>query len=225
MQGHNAEFVNNWARYLDHIIVDNVSWFRDMANNVQVVALKVPKAGLFDLVPTGIDPRRAQFRIAPAFVRGDVGIGAYWCPFLPGGGLPGWVDLPRRNPAHNFMFTAAMQGCALVVTGSPTSNNIRVYHHQHPDPNHNAAPAIWGAIHQVGQAVISILEYNDYGATGLQGNAPNAFNFLLYRNAHWNYVTQAHTLANVVGPNGGLTVQVNRRPAHGKNGVSITAVE
>jgi hypothetical protein len=75
----------------------------------------------------------------------------------------------------------------------------------------------------VGQPVISILDYDDYGPAGLNGNAPNAFNYLLYRNGHWNYVTQAHVLTNVQGPNG-LTVQVSRRPGHGNHGVSISTV-
>jgi hypothetical protein len=171
MQGHNALFVGNWDGYLRDVIVDNVSWFRDIgANNAQINGLNVPKAGAFDLMPTGIAPRRAQFRIAPVGgVIGDVGIGAYWCPFVQGGGLPGWVDLPLHQPAHNFMFTAAMQGCALVVTQSPVANHMRVYHHQHPDGANNG---IWQALHAVGQPVISILDYPDYGQAGLNGIGP-----------------------------------------------------
>ncbi len=224
MTGHNALFQANYANYLNGVIVDNVSWFRNMANNNQVVALSGPKVGQFDLMPSGINPARAQFRIAPAVLVGDAPIPAYWCPFSAGNGLPGWVDLPVHTPAHNLMFTPSMQGCALVVTRSPVVNHIRVYHHQHPDPNHAAAPTIWNLIHAVGQPVLSILDYDDYGVLGLNGNAPNAFNFLLYRNSSWNYVTQAHTLTNVVGPNG-LFVQVNRRAGHGNNGFSMTSIQ
>ena len=222
MQGHNALFIGNWDSYLRNVIVDNVSWFRNIgANNAQINGLNVPKAGAFDLMPSGIAPPRVQFRIAPVGgVIGDVGIGAYWCPFVQGAGLPGWVDLPLHQPAHNFMFTAAMQGCALVVTQSPVANHMRVYHHQHPDTANNG---VWTALHTVGQPVISILDYPDYGQAGLNGNAPNAFNFLFYRNGNWSYVTQAHILTNVMGPNG-LTVQVSRRPGHGNNGVSISSV-
>ena len=224
MQGHNALFTGNFATYLNGVIVDNVSWFRNMANNGAVVGLGVPKAGQFDLLPTGINPSRVQFRIAPVGgIIGDAAIGAYWCPFDSGGELPGWVDLPMHNPAHNLMFTMAMQGCALVVTGSPLANHFRVYHHQHPDMSH-AAAAVWGAIHAQGQPVISVYTFDDYGLAGLNGNAPNAFNFLLYRNGNWNYVTQAHTLTNVMGPNG-LFIQVNRRPVHGNNGVSIASLQ
>jgi hypothetical protein len=225
MNGHNALFQNNVTTYMNDVIIDNVAYFRNMANNGFVTALTVPKTGQFDLMPSGINPRRVQFRIAPvAGIIGDAPINAYWCPFDNGGGIPGWVDLPLHNPAHRLMFTAAMQGCALVITNSPVANHIRVYHHQHPDMNNAAAPAVWNALHAVGQPVISILQYDDYGLAGLNGNAPNAFNFLLYRNATWNYVTQAHTLTNVIGPNGGPTIQVNRRLPHGNNGVSIAAI-
>jgi hypothetical protein len=222
MQGHNAEFVGNWNSYLNNVLVDNVTWFRDIgANNAAINALSLAKAGSFDLVPTSIAPRRVMLRIAPpGGIVADAGIGGYWCPFVQGGGLPGWVDLPRQAPAHNLMFTAAMQGCALVVTQSPVANHIRVYHHQHPDGANNG---VWQALHAVGQPVLSILDYADYGPAGLNGNAPNAFNYMLFRNGMWNYVTQAHTLTNVMGPNG-LVIQVNRRAGHGNNGVSITSV-
>jgi len=224
MQGHNALFVANCLNYLNGVIVDNVNWFRNVANGGALAGVNLAKFGQFDLMPSGINPARTQFRVAPPPpIIGDAGIAGYWCPFLQGNGLPGWVDLPRVNPASNFMFTPAMQGCALVVT-NPGGGNIRVYHHQHPEDTHIAAAAIWGAINHLNHPIISILEYNDYGTAGLHGNAPNAFNFLYYRNATWNYVTQAHTLDNVVGPNG-LTLQVNRRMLHGNNGVSIQSLE
>lgn len=220
MHGHNALFIGNCLNYLNGVTVDNVNWFRIIGNSGTLAAVNLAKSGQFDLQGTGINPPRAQFRVMPAAgLIGDVGIAGYWCPFVQGGELPGWVDLPLHNPAHDFMLTAAMQGCALVVTGSPVAGHIRVYHHQHPD-----MASVSAAIHAVGQPVISILGYADYGLVGLHGNAPNAFNFLYYRNAHWNYVTQAHTLVNVVGPTG-LTLQVNRRALHGNNGVSITQMQ
>ncbi|MBV8467603.1 MAG: hypothetical protein JO218_16815 [Burkholderiales bacterium] len=215
MQQHNALFTQDPTGYLGNVVVDNATWFRTLQAPLQLAPLNLNKAGLFDLVPAAINPRRVLFQpTALGQVVEDVGIDAYWCPFLAGGGLPGWVDLPERNPARRFMFTASMQGCALVVTRSPVAGHIRVYHHQHPGAGNNG---IWDQIHAVGQAVVSVLTFDDY--CGDENIASNAFNFMYYRNSQWHYVTQAHILVPV-----GMTFVPTRRPAYGNNGVAINSV-
>ena len=221
VHGHNADFVRDWTKYLDKVLIDNVSWFRNIKNAGKVGLVNLAKAGRFDFMPTGSLPPRVQFRLAPEDAKTDPAVGGYWCPFEAGGGLPGWIDLPLLNPTHKYMFTPAMQGCALVATKSPRSGHIRVFHHQHPDGA--GGSGVWNAIRAQGQAPVSILGFEDYGTVGLNGNAPNAFNFLFYRNSNWNYVTQAHTLVNTVNADG-PTLQVNRRAMHGTNGVSISSL-
>ncbi|MBK8975647.1 MAG: hypothetical protein IPM29_06950 [Planctomycetes bacterium] len=207
MQGHNAQFVADPLGYMRGVVVDNVTWFRNIANAGAVGPLNIAKHGQFDLQFVEMNPeRKVLFTVANGPVLGDMPIAAYWCPFLAGNGLPGFVDVPRANPAHPFVFTAAMQGCALVVTDSPAgAGQIRVYHHQHPDNN-----AVWQQIGAQGQEPVSVLTFDDYG---VEGAATNAFNFLWYRNAKWNFVTLAH--------NFNPDASVRRRPELGESGVEI----
>jgi len=115
------------------------------------------------------------------------GVDAYWVPYHAGGGLPGHCDVPRGNPASNFVFTAGMNGCAFVITDSPKgAGYMRVYHHQHPNEN-----SVWQAIHNAAQNIISYTDFEDYGGPPLaEGMNPVAFNFLYYRNATWVHVFQ-----------------------------------
>ena len=223
MHGHNAAFVGDPLGYLNATVVDNITYFRlDPGAAAAVGLANGAKHANFDLNFAGMLPeRRSVLRISPGGLMGDAPIAAYWCPFIQGQGLPGWVDLPLLNPPRRFMFTASMQGCALVVTRSPVAaNSIRVYHHQHPEGNAAAATLAWNALNNVGQEAISMLAYGDYGAAGLAGaQASNAFNFLFYRNATWNFVTQGHYFVQTA-----MTLGVRRRAGHGNNGVSIVSV-
>lgn len=221
MHGHNAAFVGDPMGYLNATVVDNISFFRqDPGAGAAVAVLDAAKSGGFDLDFAGLLPeRRSVLRVSPAPLMGDAPIQAYWCPFVSGGGLPGWVDLPTLNPPWRFMFTASMQGCALVVTPSPVANHIRVYHHQHPTDG--PSQSVWNALNGVGQQVSSILAYDDYGVAGVAGpQVANALNFLYYRNGRWNFVTQAHVFVQTA-----MTLGVRRRAGHGNNGVSIASVD
>ena len=218
MHGHNAAFTSNPLHYLGTTLADNIAYFRHDPNAGFVVnALNGHKSGVFDFNFAGLNPeRRAVFRVAPLPVMGDAPIQAYWTPFLQGTGLPGWVDIPIRNPTHRFVFTAAMQGCHWIITESPTVGVWRVYHNQHADnPNVNRA------INQQGHNVVSVLTYDEYGAPGLAAaQASNSFNFLYYRNGLWNYVSQGHIFVPGVGQQLGL----RRRVGLGNNGVFIRSV-
>jgi hypothetical protein len=123
---------------------------------------------------------------------GGTGIDGYWVPYKPGTGLPGYADVKRRNPPTPFVFTGGMNGCAFFVTDSPLgATYMRVYHHQHP-----GSDAITRRILDVGQPIISIHSFDDYGGAELPyGVNPVAFNFMYYRNSTWNYVSQPQEFA------------------------------
>jgi len=193
MNGHNLIFRTDPLWYVRNRAINGVSWFMqnqaNHANQLQNMVLNLAKEGSFDLRGGG---QAQQVVLTPVgnVQHGDQPIAAYWCPFVQGNVLPGFVDIPRHNPQRRFVFTAAMNGCALVVTGSPLGPNmIRIYHHQHPDDAN-----INGLIQAQGQEVISFISFEDYGDAAQQFPAPNAFNFLYYRNGGWRFVLQPQTL-------------------------------
>lgn len=204
MNGMNQLFVNDPVWFLQHVLVDN----RFIAANFGL--LNQNKAGLFDLVITGGNTVRLT-DASPGTghqIQNDVAIPAYWCPFLPGGGLPGWVDVPRFNPQRRFVFTAAMQGCALVVTDSPASPQLfRLSHNQHP-----GAQATWTAMQQIGiTAVVSTLSWAQYGnqAPAAPVNVTNAFNFLWRPPGQaWSYIAQSNRLVPLA-----MGMRLERDPA------------
>lgn len=192
MNGHNQIFISNPVWYVGQKAINGIAWFMQNqaghASQQQNLVLNVAKQGVFDLQGDG---QARQVILTPVgnTQHGDQPIAAYWCPFVQGNVLPGFVDIPRYNPEHKFVFTAAMNGCALVVTASPVgSHMIRVYHHQHPDSAH-----INQLIQEQGPAVTSLIGFDDYGHVEQQDPAPNAFNFLYYRSGGWKFVLQPQT--------------------------------
>ena len=192
MNGHNLTFRSDPIWYITQRAINNVSWFmKDQANNINQQRNRIlngSKTGAFDLLGEG---QAKQVALAPTGnpPHSDPLITAYWCPFVQGNVLPGFVDIPMHNPEHQFVFTAAMNGCALVTTTSPLgSNMLRVYHHQHPD-----SPHINNLIKAQGQTIISSINANDYCHRDQKIPAPNAFNFLLYKEGRWKYAVQPQT--------------------------------
>ena len=193
MNGHNTLFRADPVWYIRQRAINGVAWFmRDQANQahqMQALMLNNAKQGAFDLQGDGQTP---QVTLTPVgnVLHDDPPIHAYWCPFIQGNVLPGFVDVPRINPPYRFVFTAAMNGCALVVTNSPLGPGmIRIYHNQHPG-NQN----INQLIHNQGQQIVSFITFDDYGDVNQQMPAPNAFNFLYYRNGGWRFVLQPQLL-------------------------------
>lgn len=194
MNGHNAAFLQNPLGYIQARTVNNLTWFRRAvmpANGATLGTLNntlgLAKFGMFDLEAVSVST--VEFKVVGVAGGTEPAIQAYWCPFIQGGGLPGWVEIPKRNPVSPFMFTAAMNGCRLVVTGR-SATHFRVYHHQHPDSGGQLAASIWGAIAAEGHPIVSHFGYDEYGVGEGFPHAPNAFNFLYYRNGLWNYVSQ-----------------------------------
>ena len=187
------------------------------------------KAGQFDLQPVAapLAPRpQVQFRPISNPAVMDVALTAYWCPYINGVVMPGFVDVPRRNPAHKFVFTAAMNGCAFIIADSLVAGSFRVYHHQHP-----GNVVISALITAQTPNIVSMFTFADYGHANPPGGLPVAFNFLHYRNVSWSIISHSTvmhphtgaithdpaqpliiTAANVSRPTTYTTVAVARYP-------------
>lgn len=201
MNNRNINFINDPIGYLNNNTV-NHRWFDEhiqrrnlgnapLAETAAVNLLPIAKMGNFDFQPTaGAPGGRPQVKFAtinnnPTM---DAALTAYWCPYVNGNGIPGFVDVPRTNPTYNFVFTAAMNGCAFIITDSPLGGgHFRVYHHQHP-----GTAAIDNLILAATPNIITTFGFDQYGNGALAGlNLPVAFNFLYYRNGGWVIVSQA----------------------------------
>lgn len=200
MNGMNTLFMNDPVWFLQNICVDNQAMQLGGAGALTLTRLNAAKVGQFDLVLSGSAGANKVVLTDASIGSGhviarDAPIPAYWCPFLPGGGLPGWVDVPRASPPLRFIFTAAMQGCAYAVTSSPAGAGFfRVFHNQHP-----TTASTWQAITQAGANVLSTLTYDQYGGGGLT----NAFN-ILWRPPRkaWSYVSQTNRFVPSAPPRG-----------------------
>ncbi|WP_163834308.1 anthrax toxin-like adenylyl cyclase domain-containing protein [Spartinivicinus ruber] len=63
--------------------------------------------------------------------------GAYYLPYTgagPQGQHVPYVDIPKQNPDHNFVFTGGLNGCSVIVCKHPTDpTKLRVYHDSDPE--------------------------------------------------------------------------------------------
>ena len=196
MHGHNAAFIAGPLNYVGLRSVNNLLWFRAAIADKGTLAqlnnrLGVRKWGYFDL--EAINTTTVKLKVVESTdVADEVPIQGYWCPFIQGHDtLPGWVDIPKCDPTYNFVFTAGMNGCRLVVTNK-SETEYRVYHHQHPDERGPARENIWALIERQGHPVVDTLGYDEYGL-GDQEGFPNAFNFLHYSGDRWWFVSQPQT--------------------------------
>ncbi|AGB84015.1 hypothetical protein D781_3821 [Serratia sp. FGI94] len=187
MNGANGQLISSPKDFLEANVIDNINWLQeagrpsDSVNNRLVTMANSLKEASFDLVRsgTGSGLNRYDFRLCTDRTDNDVPIRAYWCPFIQGNELPGYVDIPRHNPQYQFLFTPAMNGCAFYVTASPESKEmIRVYHNQHPDSELIKE--------KIGSEPISTFSFSEYGTE----SNPNAFNLMSYHNGEWNYISQ-----------------------------------
>jgi hypothetical protein len=189
MNGMNQLFMNNPVAFLQDMCVDNKAIEEGLAGARQVANLNAAKSGVFDLAITGGNSVRLMYagQDAGYQIKNDAPIRAYWCPFLNGAATSGWVDVPRRNPQWRLVLTAAMQGCAFVITNSPLStDHFRVFHNQHPGEQRT-----WLAIQSAGATQqYSDFSYERYGNPNV---VTNAFN-LLWRppGRAWSYVSQSN---------------------------------
>lgn len=187
MNGANGQFISSPDIFLEANVIDNINWLQEAGrpsvsvNNSLIAMANSLKEANFDLVrgDAGSGRNLYDFRLCSDRTNNDVPIRAYWCPFIQGNELPGYVDIPRHNPQYQFLFTPAMNGCAFYVTASPESEEmIRVYHNQHPDSE--------SIKEKIGSEPISTFSFSEYGTE----SNPNAFNLMCYRNDEWHYISQ-----------------------------------
>lgn len=187
MHGANGSFVARPKVFLETNVVDNINWLREAGKPVDTVNRRLVfmadalKEANFDLV-CGKDSqgmRVYDLRLCCDRTDNDVPIRAYWCPFVQGDVLPGYVDIPRKNPEYQFLFTPAMNGCSFDITDSPNgADMMRVYHNQHPDSK--------SIKREIGKDPISTFSFDEYGTK----SNPNAFNLMQYRDDGWHYISQ-----------------------------------
>jgi hypothetical protein len=197
----NINFINNPIGFLNNNTI-NHRWFDEhaqaqgqapLAEREAVRVMDLAKFASFDLKPTAT-PAQVKFGVVSNQPVMDAPLQGYWCPYRNGNGLPGFVDVPRRNPDHKFVFTAAMNGCAFIITSSPLGGGyFRVYHHQHP-----GSAGINALIMAATPNVITVFPFEEYGNPHAAG-LPVAFNFLYYRNGGWVIVSQSTLMVPLTG--------------------------
>lgn len=152
------------------------------------------------------------------FVDSGTPIRGYFFPYLSPPGGPqqvnshqwgvknmGWVDVPKQNPAHPFVFTGMMNGCALVITDSPQGNtHFRVYHY----PNVSTYPRFKQQLRWEGQRRTRVWTVEEYGAD----RKPDAFNFLHYHNNEWYLYCQPQDTIRV---DGGVVMGIREKMVRG----------
>lgn len=190
MNGMNKLFMADPVGFLKTNCVDNKTMQEGIEGAKHVRLLNSAKMGAFDLVVVSDKLVRLAYASVPE-IKNDAPIFAYWCPFLAGGDLPGWVDIPKVDPSYSLVLTAAMQGCAFVITNTPGSDkSFRVFHNQHPETK-----STWAAMEKEGATnIVSKFSYEQYGnAMNEDGGMTNAFN-LLWKppKKDWFYVSQSN---------------------------------
>lgn len=218
------QFMQNPLNFVNQYTVDIKGWFENLnrghdqaraTGRALLAAANAAKVCRIDLDPVGglfgFGVNTVEFRM-----KADGDCNAYWIPFNPGGGLPGYADIPRVSPACKHAFTAGMNGCMLVVTESPQgAGYMRVYHHQHPDDVR--AGGVWDQIRALGMAELSYAGAADYdGGPLAHGHNPVAFNSLYYRNGLWNYVLQPQSFGALdAGPGARIIGKAKMMPVFG----------
>jgi hypothetical protein len=154
------------------------------------------------------------------FVTATAPIQAYFFPYLspPGGAADvsrgtwgitdmGFVDVPRRDPEYDFVFTGMMNGCALVIADSPLgSTHFRIFHY----PNVSSFPRFMDVMSWCGKLRRMVWTVQEYGSA----QDPNAFNFLHYDRDQekWYLCCQPQTQ---VRTDSGTIMTIRRKIVHG----------
>lgn len=199
---------------------------QDAFDNVQARRLAVQAAPNNAIAQTQLQMAEQRLQTFQAshrdrsdqFVQSQHPIPGYFFPYLspPGGppqvnssrwGIPqmGFVDVPKQNPAHAFVFTGQMNGCALVFTDSPVGNtHFRVYHY----PNVSSYPRFKTYLRWQGQRRKHVWTVEEYGTA----QEPDAFNFLHHDGNHWYLYCQPQSQVVV---SGNLTMQIRQKTVYG----------
>jgi hypothetical protein len=193
MNGLNTSFITDPVRFLRANPV-NVSSILPRAVGAVGVKPQIDtiKYGMFDLTQDGSQVWFKQMAMT-ATSSADGALLGYWCPFAQSNGAAGYVDVPKLKPLADFVFTAAMNGCSLIVTASPVADCFRVYHHQHPEGTSRAIVNTASGITE--QSIIFEFNSTLYDAPTTTGGFYQAFNFLKFEDKKWKIYSQYTKLA------------------------------
>ena len=179
-------FTNSWVVNLTQLMPFTIA-----TTTGEVSLINNTKSAVFDFAKKGFFSSQAMFTYIKGTekIANDVGVLGYFCPFNQGTATPGWVDVPRHLALHRFVFTPTMNGCAFVITNSPTAGCFRVHHHQHPGP---------GEVAMAGGGVeldrLAVAEYSPHGDDTVtlltQKKLFGCFNFLRHDGTRWKFVSQ-----------------------------------
>lgn len=168
-------------------------------------------------------------------IKNDDPIIGYWAPYIRLGkqiehfSEIGFVDVPKKYPEHEFVFTGNMCGCHLVITDSPAhgDNYFRVWHYQSPADNTIFTPNAWkDRFKNVGQGFpatkiyywLSDIEYPGlpknswYGQYGFGKDRIFGFNFLRYHREKEDWWIYALPLRQVEEKGGVRWEGYDKRP-------------
>lgn len=206
MPNYNDQFKANPREFIANNTINNIIWFQRAVSSAgtfeqqqRIQMCDAIKEASFDLQIHNKQQNAFELALSNQHSTNGSAINAYWCPFNQGTEYSGFVDVPRINPKHNFIFTPAMNGCSLDVGNSPISKDfIRVFHNQHP--NNKKINAFILAITSDNQ-LIHTFSFAEYG-TPIH---PNAFNFMFYSHSRWYVISQPQQIDM-------LTLNVTFRP-------------
>jgi hypothetical protein len=200
MNGLNTSFVTDPTTFLGNRPV-NVSGILPRSVSAGGAPSATPmidtiKYGAFDISQDGgqVWLREASRSVATG---GDQALVAYWCPFAQSNGKAGFVDIPKTQPLTDIVFTAAMNGCSLMVTAADKPGNFRLHHHQHPAGVSRAIVNTASGI--VESAIVFEFAEADYNTPATVGSFFQTFNFLRFQAGGWKLYSQYTKLTLAAG--------------------------
>ncbi|HGJ5859907.1 MAG TPA: hypothetical protein ACHBX6_09450 [Arsenophonus nasoniae] len=206
MHNYNDQFKSNPLQFIANNTINNIIWFQRAVSSAGTYEQKqwiemcdTNKKASFDLQVHNKQQNTFELALSNPLSNNGSAIDAYWCPFNQGTEYCGFVDVPRINPIHNFIFTPAMNGCSLDIANSPINKDfIRIFHNQHPN---NKKINDFILANTDDDKLIHTFNFAQYGTP----NHPNAFNFMFYSHSHWYVISQPQQIDM-------LTLNVTFRP-------------
>jgi hypothetical protein len=225
--GHNAAFLQNPFGYIQKNPInqqdlEGFAWKRADASARQKEDARVIMQTLgtelsIDLLYTG--NKDVLFCLCDARFPApkETPINVYWVPFKTGKletlADIGFADVPKQNPAYDFVFTPGMNGCSLVVTEHPSDATLfRVYHYQSPSSYSKYTPRSWGlgGTGFPAKRIYEWLSYSDYQGDPNNPFESSGFNFMHYENGGWWMYSQPLRRKHVVGAKS-LTMELSSK--------------
>jgi hypothetical protein len=126
----------------------------------------------------------------PVGNKGDIALKGYWAPFKNSQTAMDYVDVPVTNPNYDYVFTAPMNGCSLIIT-KPDKNTLRVWHLNDGTDLKKRAKRLEGAGIRESD-IIDEISFDEYGtATDFTSFTGMAYD---KANGSWNFFSQRQHL-------------------------------